>query len=369
MLEGIRVLEVGGFISAPYCTMLLSDLGAEVIKIENPDGGDPFRQWGHSKDNDNPNFRAFNRNKRSLALDLSSHEGIDTFRKLAARADVIVENLRPGKMSSMGLGFNEISAVNDKIVYCSISCFGSNNLYSTKPGFDTLAQSMSGLLSLLSPSPVPQPLGPPLADILVGIFGAYGILGGLIERNLKGKPIFLETSMLASCIQVCGLFFQHFFWSHEEQSPDSRPKLSQAYGFEGIDGKSFVIHLSSLPKFWEALLQVVGLQNLEADERFSSYANRIQHYHEIKEILGPIFATKPRAFWLEKLEERDVPCGPLYHISEVFDDKVIGNLDLIKIEDGSPYILGPVDFEGKQKVAKRPPRLGEDTEAILRELD
>ncbi len=368
MLDNIRVLEVGGFISAPFCTMLLADLGAEVIKVESPDGGDAFRAWEPDL-GDSPTFRSYNRSKKSMTLDISESRGREIFSKLVAKSDVVVENLRPGKMETLGLGYKELSNINPKIVFCAISCFGTTGGYSSNPGFDALAQAMSGWLSLITDRKNPTPVGPAIADQASGLFAAYGILGALMERGKTGKGAYLEISMLESCIQMCCADLQHQLTTGKIQISSSRPHRSQSYGFIGSDGLPFVIHLSNPTKFWQGLLRATGLEDWITSKKYAVYAERIQKYDEIRGHLQAIFSTKPRAHWLQKLQQQDVPCAPVYNTGEVFQDSTIAQMGIVGYTDGKPHILNPVRADWTKRNAGNPPKLGENTESILRDLN
>ncbi len=365
-MDQIKVLEVGGFISGPFCTMLLADFGAQVTKVEPPEGGDAFRGWEQEL-GDNPTFRTFNRSKKSLALDISKPKGREVFLKLVPDTDVVVENLRPGKMGAIGLGYSELSRINPRIVYCSISCYGATGEYSPRPGYDAVAQAMSGWLSLITDLHDPNPIGPAIADQMSGLFAAYGVLGALVQRDKTGKGSYLEVSMLESCIQMAAANIQQQLATGKVQAASSRPKRSQSYGFVASDGLPFVIHLSSLPKFWLGLLKVTGLEDWS--KRYANLPVRVEKYNEIRSGLQSVFATKPRDYWLKQLVEQDVPCAPVYNTAEVLQDPNIAKMEIVSYTAGKPHIMSPVRSEWIERKAGKPPSLGENTESILRELN
>ena len=197
-LSGLLVLEVASYVSGPFAGMLLSDLGAEVVKIEPPGEGDPFRGWG--KVDYSATFGSLNRNKKSVVLDLKAQDGRDTLRRLAMRADVLVENFRPGTMERMQLGYEHLRPLNERLIYCAISGFGSQGPYRDYPGYDTIGQGMGGLLSLLTERSAPKPMGISLSDHLTGVFACYGILAAVVARQRTGRGQLVETSLESGCL-------------------------------------------------------------------------------------------------------------------------------------------------------------------------
>ena len=371
-LAGIRVLEVANFIAGPYAGALLADLGAEVVKIENPDGGDPFRGW-HRGDTEQTAFWAYNRGKKSVTLNLREPAGREVLRTLARDADVLLENMRPGVMDRLGLGYAQLQKVNPKLVFCSVTGFGPSGPYAERPAYDGVGQALGGLVSLLTDRTNPRPIGPNFADSLGGFFAAYGILGALVARARTGLGQKVDTSLVGATLAFLVAPATDALAGRPAQGPRSRPVSSQTYAWLGSDGLPFTVHLSSPPKFWQGLATVAGRADLIDDPRFRTQMERRVHYDELHAILGAVFATRPRDEWLRLLAEADVPCAPIYDMHEVFTDPQIRHMGL-EVElprDGQRPIRtvrSPVGYSGTPlPVPAAPPGLGEHTFEILAE--
>lgn len=371
-LDGIRVLEVASFITGPYASQLLGDLGAEVIKIEDPKGGDPFRSWG--KELYSPHYCAFNRGKQSLTLNLRTEKGRDILYRLLPAIDVLIENFRPGVADRLGIGYDCVREMNPRLVYCSISGMGKSGPYAQRPAYDTVGQGLSGLLSLLMDVSDPRPVGPAFSDSVTGIFACYGILGALLAREKTGRGQRVEVSMLSATLAFLLEPVLSFFTTGEVPGPYSRPRTAQVYAFTCSDGKAFAVHLSSPPKFWEALTTVADRPDLREDRRFRTREDRMANYEELQRTLAEIFKTQPRSYWLPRLEQFDVPYTPIYTIPEVFKDPQVQHLGLEvsyehpkmgKIRSVAPPVTFSDTSTGK---IGAPPMLGEHTELILNQL-
>jgi formyl-CoA transferase len=372
-LDGITVLEVANYVSGPYASMLLGDLGATVVKIESPDGGDPFRGWG--KVEYSATFGSLNRNKKSVVLDLKQGAGVAALRALIARADVLVENFRPGTMERIGLGYDDARAINERLIYCSITGFGSSGPYRDYPGYDTVGQGMSGLLSLLTEMDAPKPMGISLSDHLAGVFACYGIMAALLARERTGCGQRVETSLLESSIAFLAENAANFFEGNgRPPTRATRTHQAQVFTFVARDGLPFVVHLSSPEKFWNGLLRATGLEELRDDARFATRAARVKHYAALTPVLAGRFAGEDRALWLERLRAHDVPCGPLSDLREVFSDPQVELLQLRRSlphpKRGSVAVVGSAVrlSETPVTIASAAPELGADTEAILSSL-
>ncbi len=371
-LDGIRVVEFANYVSGPYAGMLLGDFGAEVIKVESPDGGDPFRGWGRVEYS--PTFGSVNRNKKSVVLDLKSAEGLSAARALVRTADVLIENFRIGTMERLGLGYEEVSRDNPGLVWCSITGFGSSGPYASRPGYDTVGQSLSGLLSLLTDLDHPRPMGISLSDHLSGITACNGVLAALIARGRTGKGQRIDTSLLEATVSFCGENAARFFENGKVPDRATRTHQAQVYAFAAADGKPFVVHLSTPTKFWQALAQVAGRPEWLADPRFATKETRGRHYDVLHEELAKIFKTDTRAAWLAKLQAADVPAAPLNTLDEVFGDPQVQHLGLR--QDVPHKRIGSVGLvrNGVRMSATPPqirsasPELGEHTQEILSQL-
>src|SRR6202012_1047174 len=274
-LAGIRVLEQGTFITGPCAGMMLADLGADVIKIESPEG-DPYRAYQGGQYS--PHFQAYNRNKRSLALDLKTAADRALLDGLVVEADVYIQNFRPGTAARLGAGHDRLCKLNPRWIYGSISGFGSSGPYATRPSYDSVAQALSGFLSVVVDSDRPRFLGPALADAITGNYAAYGILGALVKRGRTGQGGLVEVSMLEAMAHFAVEPFAAFFALGATPSSSDRPRLAQAYILRTADQRLVAIHLSSIEKFWDGLITALNAQDLARDARFSARLARITHY-------------------------------------------------------------------------------------------
>jgi crotonobetainyl-CoA:carnitine CoA-transferase CaiB-like acyl-CoA transferase len=373
ILDKITVIECATFVTGPYATALLADLGARVIKIESPAGGDPYRYFAPD-----PffsfNFAHLNRNKESLMLDLKAPEGKTICLELLKKADVFVENFRPGTADRLGFGYEALNSLNPKLVYCSISAFGQSGPYAEKPGFDTLGQAMSGLLSLLSDPSDPKVMGMAVSDYVTGLSAAYGILGALLARQNSGAGCRLETSLLQATLSFIGETAAGYLRTGNVPNRMARVKNAHAFAFVCKDGLPLAIHCSVPEKFWLALLKSADRMDIAADERFKSREARRQNYEALERTLSPTFQTKTRDEWLRILEAHDVPAVPLYNIAEVLDDPQVKHLALTETIDhpkagALKFVGAPVRYANLAKAKSAPPPLvGEQSGKILREL-
>ncbi len=371
-LDGIKILEVANYITGPYAAMLLADLGAEVIKVEVPGQGDPFRGWGG--DAYSPTFCGLNRNKRSFTLNVQLPEGKKIFLELAATADVVIENMRPGVGERLGIGYEAVRAVNPLIVYCSISGYGSDGPYRERPGYDTIGQAMGGLLGVLTDLDEPKGVGAPLSDLLTGMYACYAIQGGLLARERHGIGQKVETSLLQATIAFGADNAVRFLATGNIPDRKHRVHMAQVYACVGSDTLPFVIHLSSPQKFWENLCACVGRPDLVKDARFVDLESRIHNYDALHDILQDAFAKQPRQHWIEALIGRDVPVAPILNLKEVFEDPQVKHLGMV-----SPMThpkMGPMNLlssgirmsETPPVMRLPPPMLGENSEEILATL-
>ena len=368
-LSGITVLEFASYVSGPYAGMMLSDLGAEVIKIEAPDGGYPFRGWGAA--DYSATFGSVNRNKKSVVLDLKSDAGRKAALALAKTADVLIENYRSGAMDRLGLGYDALSKSNPRLVYVSITGFGRTGPYANRAGYDTVGQAMSGLLSVLTDLDDPKPMGILLSDHLTGMMAAYGILGALMARERTGRGQRVETSLLAASIAFLGENAARFFETGKKPSRETRARSAQVYAFVDMKGDPFVVHLSSPTKFWHGLTQAVGHPEWQNDPRFKTKRDRQENYETLRAMLAGIFVGNERDHWLKLLLEHDVPSAPIYTLDQVFADPQVKHLGLRrevahpKVGQVSLVVGGVTLSETPAEILTPAPDLGQHTEEIL----
>ena len=372
LLEGVRVIELTTMITGPLAGMLLADLGAAVIKVENPEGGDPFRYFrgGHYSGH----FIAYNRNKRSLSLDLRSPRGKDILWDLLKQADVLIDNFRHGVLDRLGFSDEALTSANPRLIHASITGFGRDGPYANRPSYDAVAQSLSGVLSQFVDPQAPQVGGPTLSDNITGFYCAYGILGALHERERTGKGRRIETSMLEATIA----FAPDSFINHKRYGvavgPLTRVSASQSYAFRCKDDRLVAIHLSSQPKFWEGLLAALERNDLATHPDFNTREKRIDNYTTLRAELGKTFATRTRAEWTQRLEAQDVPYAPVHNVSEVMDDDQVRHLGTFyqgkHPSEGEVWGINPPLFVDRERPGPMspPPVLGEHNEQILGEL-
>ncbi len=358
ILKGIRVVELGTYITGPAAAMHLADLGADVIKVERPGSGDPFRAFKGGLYS--PHFQTYNRNKRSIALDTADPSDRRVFYDLIATADIFIQNFRPGVAEKLGVGEADLRPLRPELIYCAISGFGTSGPARDRPAYDTVAQAASGYLRLLIPPTNPRVIGPAIADAVTGQYAAMACLAALVERNRTGKGRRIDISMLEAMVHFNLDSFTHFFAEGEVMGPLSRPSVSQSYVFECADGKWIALHLSSPPKFWEGLLKATEREDLAQDPRFAERLDRIRHQDALIEILTPVFKTRPRAEWCERLLAHEVPHAPAYDSDEALEDPQAQHLKL-KISVPS-RVLGtfttvraPYNFDGEAELTVRPP--------------
>jgi len=366
VLAGVRVVEQGTFITGPCAGMMLADLGADVIKIESPDG-DPYRSYQGGQYS--PHFQAYNRNKRSLCLDLKQPVDGELFTRLVRGADVYIQNFRPGTAERLGAGAQQLQALNPALVYCSISGFGSSGPYAERPSYDSVAQALSGFLSVVVDPERPRFLGPALADAITGIYAAYGVLGALFERSRTGRGRVVEVSMLEAMAHFAVEPFAAFFALGDVPKSSDRPRLAQAHILRTADGGLIAIHLSSLEKFWTGLVEALEAPELVADSRFATRLARVEHYNALGAELDRRFSAHPIAYWLPRLQQSDVPFAPINRVDAVVEDPQVQHLGLvvpIEAPHTARHAIRPaVQFDGGRSGSVRPaPLLGEHSAAV-----
>ena len=349
VLNGVRILEQGTFITGPCAAMMLADLGADVIKLETPGAGDPYRNFrgGHYS----AHFQAYNRNKRAMSLDLKDAADRALFHDLIGHADVYIQNFRPGAAARMGADAETLRAINPRLVYCSISGFGQTGPYVARPSYDSVTQALSGFLGVSTDPNTPRLLGPAMADAITGLYAALGIMAGLVERGRTGRGSLLEISMLEAMMHFAVEPFTGFFALGDVPTALDRPRLAQAFIVRTSDGKLIGLHLSSIEKFWTNLVEALGDKALAADPRFIVRQGRIDDYPVLLETLNGIFAQRTRGEWLARLEQFDLPFAPVNSIAEAAEDPQAAHLEMIapvsgRVEGAERAIRAPMAFDG-----------------------
>ena len=375
LLAGLRVLDMTQVLSGPYCTQILADLGADVIKLEPPHGDLSRAMQPHFIGDDSVYFVSLNRNKRSLAVDLKTPEGVDLARRLIARCDVVVENNRPGVLDRLGLAAAALRAQNPRLVWCAISGFGQDGPYRDKPAYDMIVQALAGGMSLTGePGGAPVRAGIPIGDIAAGMYAAIAILAALNRRHTTGQGETIDISML-DC-QAAMLTYQAAYFLHAGQAPgrqgsghDSIPVYRV---FTGGDGNDFVI-CAITEANWRALCRVLG-KPLDADPRFATNRDRFHNRLALWAVLEQEFKARPAADWVARLGAESIPVATVNSLAQVVDDPQMRHRGMVRqlaAPDGRrARVMGnPIALADAPDVEARfPPRLGEDTSAILGEL-
>ena len=373
-IHGVKVLELAQIMAGPTCGLMLADLGAEVIKIEKIPGGDDTRRFLPPDVNgEAAAFMMMNRNKRGMALDLKTKEGVEVFKRMVKQADVVVENFRKGTLEKLGVGYEELKKINPKIILCEISGYGRSGPYANKGGFDLIAQGMSGLMSITGESKgkPPMKVGAPVTDITAGILAATGVLAALVARATTGAGQRVDTSLYEAGIV-------HTYWQSAIASAtgiapgplgSAHPLTAPYQAFQTKD--KWITVGASNQNTWLKLIDALGVKELQENEKFSSNANRMQNVAELTEILKKELEKKTSAEWLKLFDEKGLPCGPINTVTEMFADpqtkerKMI--VDVKNEKAGSFKAIGmPIKFsETKVEDTKESPTFGQHTKQIL----
>ena len=362
--------------AGPFCTMLLGDMGADVIKIEKPDGGDDVRRSGPPfVAGESATFLNIGRNKRSVVIDMKRPEGTEIVRNMARDAEILVQNLRPGRLESFGLGYEDVRAVNPAIVYATITGFGRTGPYKDKPGFDLMAQGYSGIMGVTGhPGQPPVKVSVPITDLNAGLFTAYGILAAYVNRLKTGKGQHVDSSLMEAGVAYTIWESAIYFTSGRLPGPNgSAHQISAPYqALPTSDG--YITVGGANQRNWERLCRAIGRAELITDPRFEVNAGRMANRPALESTLGETLKTQPMAHWLSILEAAGVPCGPIYDISQVYaDPQVIARDMVVEVEHptaGTIRNVGiPVKFsETPGNIRRPPPRFGEHTEEVLTEF-
>ena len=369
VLQGVRVLEQGTFITGPAAGMLLGDLGADVIKVEQPETGDPFRAFKGGLYS--THFQTYNRNKRSIALNPKNADDQEVFDQLIRESDVYIQNFRPGTAERLNAGEERLRKINPRLIYCAISGFGQSGPAMNRPSYDTVAQAASGFLNLLINPANPRVVGPAIADAMTGFYAAYGILGALYERERTGTGRRVEVSMLEAMCHFNLDAFTHFYSAGEVMGPFSRPSVSQSYVLKCADGKWIALHMSSPEKFWQGLANAMERRDIFEDARFATREGRIANQEALIQILGEVFAKRTRSDWCTRLQAEDVPHAPMYDTSEALEDPQAQHLQLLVSAPQATLgefktVRSPVSFDGERALEVVPPPVLDEHGAEIR---
>jgi len=375
-LEGIRVLDLTSYLAGPYCTMIMADLGAEVVKVEQPGTGDGSREWGPPFiEGESAYYLSVNRNKKSITLNLRSDKGKEILHRMASSFDVFIENYRPGTVERLGADYATLSRINPRLIYCSISGFGQDGPYRERSSYDIVGQAMGGLMSLTGEEGRPPvKVGVAIADICAGMFAAIGILAALTAREKTGRGQVIDVSILDG--QVAWLSHQagNFFATgvNPERLGSAHPTIAPYQAFKAADSY-FVVAVGN-DSLWKRFCNALGLNDLLTDARFATNPDRVRNKEELTRALEEVLAAKPSAEWLKIIDSAGVPCGPVHTLSEVFEDpQVLYRRMVEEVQHpraGRIKVVGvPIKMsDTPASVRTAPPMLGEHTKEVLQSL-
>jgi crotonobetainyl-CoA:carnitine CoA-transferase CaiB-like acyl-CoA transferase len=383
-LEGIKVIDLTRAMAGPFCTMMLADMGAEVVKIEPPPSGDETRAWGPPFiGKESTYFLSVNRNKKSIVIDLRKEKGVEIIKRLAKKSHVLVENYRPGTTEKLGINYESLSEINPSLVYCSISGFGQTGPSREKPGYDIIALASSGMMSITGePGRPPVKMGVPVSDICAGMYGAYAITTSLYrqeEERSRGEKesrgTYIDVSMFEGQISWLTHQASAYFATGENPEPtgSSHPSIAPYQAFRASDGKYFIVAVGN-DELWKRFCDCLDLSKLTNDERFASNSARVKNKHDLEQELSKVLSSDSSANWISKISSAGVPCSPINKLDDVFSDPQVTSRNMVletehttagRIKQLSiPYHFSDYEFQ----IRSPPPILGEQTNEILSEL-
>ena len=380
-LSGIRVIELGQIAAGPFASSLLADLGADVIKIENPKGGDGMRQWpplNISKQGKeeiySENFASINRNKRSMTLNIKDPSDVGLLKRLVSKATILIENYRPGVLNKLGLGYDDLKRINKKLIYCSISGYGQSGPYSDKGAFDVTVQAVAGIMSVTGEKDSsPVKCGVPIGDFCTGLYASYTIMAMLRNVEKNGKGTHIDCSMLGSLLGVSALQTSEYFGNRKapEKLGSAHSRNAPYQAFQASD--TFFVIAAGNDKLWGEVCEAVEMEHLKNDVRFKTQSDRAKNQNQLSEILTKKFLKHDTKYWLKEMDKRKVPCAPINNFKTILNDKHIKHMEIVKpitLPNGSKTysVTFPVSIKGVEtKDLKIPPKLGEHNEEIISE--
>jgi succinate---hydroxymethylglutarate CoA-transferase len=376
-LAGLKVLEFGQIAAGPFAGSLLADLGADVVKVERPDGGDDMRRWpplneGPRGERYSENFASINRNKRSITVDLKNPGEVSRLRELCAKADVLIENYRPGVLERLGLGYEALRKTSPRLVYCSISGYGHSGPYAERGAFDATMQGISGVMSVTGETDGPPvKCGVPLGDFGAGLYAAFCIVSAILRAREKGEGAFIDCSMLAGLLGMAALQTSEYFGTGKapKRLGSAHPRAAPYQGFQASDAP-FMIAAGN-DKLWLSVCDVVGLQELKSDARFETGALRAANQKALEAILQREFSKRPKAEWLAEFDRHGVPCAPINNYAEVLSDPHVHATRLVRdmtLPNGraTKTIAFPMSVSGHEfSVYRASPLLGEHNDEVF----
>ena len=373
-LDGIRVLDTSRVLTGPFCSMILGDLGAEVIKVEIPSGGDDTRHWGPPfVGGESAYFLSVNRNKKSITLNLGSDEGRRVFYELAAKCDALLENFRPGVTEKLRIDYSTIAKINPNLVYCSITSFGQTGEYREKLAYDIVIQGMGGLMGVTGePSRPPVRIGVALSDIGAGMYAAIAILGAIIARERLGGGQWLDVSLLDSTVSWMTYMAANYFATghNPERMGSAHPSIVPYQCFKTKDNQFVTVAIGN-DKLFREFCRAIGMEKLADEPTFTTNPDRVQNREQLIPILEEAFTKKTREEWLKILLDAELPAGPVYSMQEIFADPHIKKRQMLtKVQHPKAGIIHQIGIPMKfsrtiPDIKSPPPLLGEQTDEIL----
>ncbi|RUQ31149.1 CoA transferase [Peribacillus cavernae] len=375
-LDGIQVLDLTRVLAGPYCTMILGDMGADIIKVEAPGGSDETREWGPPYAGDeSAYYLCANRNKRAITLDLKSKEGKEIVKKLIIHADVVVENFKHGTMARLGLAYEDLKKINPKLIFCSITGFGQSGPYKDLPGYDFIIQAMSGLMSITGDEQSgPMKVGVAITDVVTGMYTAIGILAALNERDRTGEGQSIDISLFDSQLSTLVNVASNYLISEKVPGRlgNVHPNIVPYQTFETMDGK-IVIAVGNDRQF-KSLCTVLNLERLSTDNRFSTNPARVENRNALIDMLSEVIKRKTTTEWISLLNAYSIPCGPINDLKQVFEDPQVKERQMVwncehPTAGDIRFVGSPLKFSRTPAECKRhPPVAGEHTEEVLTHL-
>jgi len=374
-LDGIMVLDLSRVLAGPYCSLVLGDLGARIIKVEPPGSGDDSRQYGPFIGDESAYFMSINRNKESIALNLKSKAGLEAALKLASRADVVLENYRPGTADRIGIGYDTVRKLNPRAIYASVSGFGQSGPWKDKPAYDIIVQGLSGMMSITGhPGMPPVRVGMSLGDIAAGLFAAIGIIAALYEREKSGVGQFIDVAMLDCQLAILENAIARYVVTGEVPGPlgTRHPSITPFAAFPSEDG--YVLVGVGNDSLWRKFCEAVGRQDLAEDPRFLTNRKRTENWRHLEPLLNEVFAARTTEEWIAFLESQGIPSGPVNTIDKVVSHPQVrarGSLVDVEAPGGGTLKMPrtPIRMDRTDPCVYRPAqRLGESTARVLAEL-
>jgi len=378
-LEGVRVLEFAQIAAGPFAGSLFADLGADVVKIERPDGGDGLREWppiivGDGGERFSGNFVSVNRNKRSVTIDPKDPAQLADLYRLVESADIFIENFRPGVMKRLGLDYDTLRKKNPRLVYCSITGYGQTGPYALKGAFDVTVQAISGVMSVTGEEGRdPVKCGVPVGDFVAGLYAAYASISAVHWAKKSGKGTFIDCSMLGSLLGIAALQTSEYFGTGvaPKRFGSAHPRNAPYQAFNAQD-RAFAVAAGN-DKLWQSLCNVVGRKNLPSDPRFVTQAGRMKNQKALAAILAPIFRQRPADQWIAELDALGVPCAPVFDYAEILADRHVDHMRIVReilLPNGATtktvgFPIGMSEFQFD--ITRPPPALGEHNEEVLAE--